>query len=213
MNWVGQNVELILRALSWHLALSLPAILAALVCALPLGGLAHRLPRWSGTIITGSGLLFAIPSLPLLIVLPVITGAGLRHGFNVVVALTLYGIALLVRSVAEGFDAVPLDTRLTATALGYTAWRRFFTVELPLATPTILTGLRVVSASTIALCTVGAVLGIPSLGTLFTDGFQRQIFAEILTGVILTLGLAGALDLLLVIAGRILLPWQRKRGA
>ena len=213
MNWVAQNVELILRALGWHLALSLPAILAALVCAIPLGWLAHRLPQWSGPIITGSGLLFAIPSLPLLIVLPVITGAGLRDGINVVVALTLYGIALLVRSVAEGFNAVPLDTRLTATALGYTAWRRFFTVELPLATPTILTGLRVVSASTIALCTVGAVLGIPSLGTLFTDGFQRQIFAEILTGIILTLGLAGAFDALLVIAGRMLLPWQRKRGA
>ena len=123
----------------------------------------------------------------------------------------LYGIAIsAVR--AEDSTRFP-STSLTATALGYTAWRRFFTVELPLATPTILTGLRVVSASTIALCTVGAVLGIPSLGTLFTDGFQRQIFAEILTGVILTLGLAGALDLLLVIAGRILLPWQRKRGA
>lgn len=210
MTWVANNFETILNALGWHVVLTVPAILAALVFSIPLGWLAHRLPRLSGPIITGSALLFAIPSLPLLIVLPVITGAGLRDGINVVVALSLYGIALLVRSVADGFNSIGSDTRLTATALGYSSVRRLFTVELPLATPVILTGLRVVSASTIALCTVGAVLGIPSLGTLFTDGFQRQILAEILAGIVLTLGLAAALDGLLVLTGKVLLPWRRR---
>lgn len=210
MTWVANNTEFILRALGWHIWLSVPAIVAALVCAIPLGWAAHRLPRAAGVIITGSGLLFAIPSLPLLIVLPVLTGAGLRDGINVVIALTLYGIALLVRSVADGFNAITPDVRTAAIALGYSAVRRFFTVDLPLAAPVILTGLRVVSASTIALCTVGAVLGIPSLGMLFTDGFQRQILAEILTGIVLTLGLAGVLDGLLVLTGRALMPWRRR---
>ncbi|NWN88589.1 MAG: ABC transporter permease subunit [Micrococcaceae bacterium] len=209
MTWVLENLDVILRALGWHIVLSVPAIVAALLCSIPLGWLAHRLPRLSGPIITGSGLLFAIPSLPLLIILPVITGAGLRDGVNVVIALTLYGIALLVRSVADGFNAISSQTRLAATALGYSAVRRFFTVDLPLAAPVILTGLRVVTASTIALCTVGAVLGIPSLGTLFTDGFQRQIVAEILVGIVLTLGLAGALDGLLLVTGKLLLPWRK----
>lgn len=209
MTWVAENLDVILRALGWHIVLSVPAIVAALLCAIPLGWLAHRLPRLSGPIITGSGLLFAIPSLPLLIILPVITGTGLRDGVNVVIALTLYGIALLVRSVADGFNSISSQTRLAATALGYSAPRRFFTVDLPLAAPVILTGLRVVTASTIALCTVGAVLGIPSLGTLFTDGFQRQILAEILTGIVLTLGLAGALDGLLLVAGKLLMPWRK----
>lgn len=209
MTWVLENLDVILRALGWHIVLSVPAIAAALLCSIPLGWLAHRLPRLSGPIITGSGLLFAIPSLPLLIILPVITGAGLRDGVNVVIALTLYGIALLVRSVADGFNAISSQTRLAATALGYSAVRRFFTVDLPLAAPVILTGLRVVTASTIALCTVGAVLGIPSLGTLFTDGFQRQILAEILVGIVLTLGLAGALDGLLLVTGKLLLPWRK----
>jgi len=209
MTWVANNLDLISRALGWHVALSVPAMIAALVCSIPLGWLAHRIPRLSSPIITGAALLFAIPSLPLLIVLPVITGTGLRDGVNVVIALTLYGIALLVRSVADGFNAISADTRLAATALGYSAPRRLLTVELPLAAPLILTGLRVVAASTIALCTVGAVLGIPSLGTLFTDGFQRKILAEILTGIVLTLGLAGATDGVLMVAGKLLLPWRR----
>lgn len=210
MTWGLNNLETILSALGWHVVLSVPAIVAALLCSLPLGWLAHRLPRLSGPIITGSALLFAIPSLPLLIILPVITGAGLRDGINIVVALTLYGIALLVRSVADGFNAISSETRLAATAVGYSVPRRLLTVELPLASPVIFTGLRVVSASTIALCTVGAVLGIPSLGTLFTDGFQRQILSEIVIGILLTLGLAAAFDGLLVLARKVLLPWQKR---
>lgn len=210
MNWVTNNLDTIISALGWHMALSAPAIVAALLCSIPLGWLAHRLPRYSGPIITGSGLLFAIPSLPLLILLPVLTGAGMRDGINVVIALTLYGIALLVRSVADGFNSISSETRLAATALGYSGIRQFLTVELPLAAPIILTGLRVVTASTIALCTVGAVLGIPSLGTLFTDGFQRQILAEIITGIVLTLGLAGLCDGFLVVLGKMLMPWQKQ---
>lgn len=210
MNWVLDNLPLIADRTGAHLATSLPAILAALLLSLPLGWLAHRYRVLNGPVLTGAGLMYAIPSLPLFIVLPSLIGTGVRDVVNVVVALTLYGVALLVRSVADGLDGVPPEARSAAVALGYPPLRRFLTVDLPLAGPVILSGLRVVAVSTVSLCTVGAVLGIPSLGMLFTDGFQRGILAEILTGIVLTVVLALALDRLLVAAGRLAMPWTRR---
>jgi osmoprotectant transport system permease protein len=210
MNWVLDNLPLIADRTWAHLATSLPAILAALLVSVPLGWLAHRYRVLNGPVLTGAGLMYAIPSLPLFIVLPVLIGTGVRDVVNVVVALTLYGIALLVRSVADGLDGVPPEARSAAVALGYPPLRRFLTVDLPLAGPVILSGLRVVAVSTVSLCTVGAVLGIPSLGMLFTDGFQRGILAEILTGIVLTAVLALVLDRLLVVLGRLAMPWTRK---
>ncbi|QCU78740.1 ABC transporter permease subunit [Citricoccus sp. SGAir0253] len=213
MTWVLQNLPLIADRTWAHLATSLPAVLAALVLAVPLGWLAHRYRPLNGPLLTGAGLLYAIPSLPLFIVLPVLIGTGVRDVVNVVVALTLYGVALLVRSVADGLDGIPPEARNAAVALGYPPLRRFLAVDLPLAGPVILSGLRVVAVSTVSLCTVGAVLGVPSLGLLFTDGFQRGILAEILTGIVLTAVLALALDRLIVLLGRLAMPWTRTAGA
>jgi osmoprotectant transport system permease protein len=212
VNWVLDNVPLIGDRLWAHVATSLPAILLALLISVPLGWLAHRFRPINAPVLTGAGLLYAIPSLPLFIVLPVLIGTGVRDVVNVVVALTLYGVALLVRSVADGLDGVPPEARSAAVALGYRPLRRFFAVDLPLAGPVILAGLRVVAVSTVSLCTVGAVLGIPSLGLLFTDGFQRGILAEILTGIVLTVVLALVLDRLIVVVGQLLMPWTRKRA-
>lgn len=209
MTWVLDNLGLIGERTWVHLLTSLPAMFAALIMSLPLGWLAHRVRPLNSGILTTAGLLYAIPSLPLFIALPVILGTGLRDLTNVIIALTLYGVALMVRSVAEGFDSVPPEARLAAVALGYPPLRRVLTVELPLAAPVILTGLRVVSVSTLSLCTVGAVLGIPSLGMLFTDGFQRSIIPELVTGIVMTLLLAAVLDALLVSLGRMLTPWRR----
>lgn len=208
MKWILNNTDVLATYLWAHLWLTLPAVLAALVISVPLGWLAHRNRRLAGLIITGSGLLYAIPSLPLLIVLPMLFGFGLRSPVNVMVALTLYGVALLVRPVAEGFDAVPVETQLSATALGYSRLRRFFAVQLPLTVPFIISGLRVVAASTVALCTIGAVLGISSLGTLFTDGLARKIVPEVVAGLVLTIGLAAVLDVVIVVIGRIASPWK-----
>ncbi|MEW1980997.1 ABC transporter permease subunit [Citricoccus sp. NPDC079358] len=209
MRWILDNLPLIADRLWAHVATSLPAIVLALLISLPLGWLAHRYRPLNGPLLTGAGLMYALPSLPLFIVLPVLIGTGVRDAVNVVVALTLYGVALMVRSVADGLDGIPPEARNAATALGYRPLRRFLAVDLPLAGPVILSGLRVVAVSTVSLCTVGAVLGIPSLGMLFTDGFQRGILAQILTGIVLTVALALALDRLLVLAGRLLMPWAR----
>jgi osmoprotectant transport system permease protein len=216
VNWILNNGELIFELVGKHLATALPAIVLSFVLSIPIGWVANRF-RWSrGLLLTVCALLYAIPSLPLFLVLPLIIGTGLRDSLNVSIGATIYGIALMARSTADGLDAVDSDVRQSASAVGYSAWTRFWRVELPLAGPVLLAGLRVVSVSTISLTTVGAVLGIDSLGALFTDGFQRNIPAEILTGIVLTIAMALVLDLILVQLGRILMPWARvvsPRGA
>ncbi len=130
-----------------------------------------------------------------------------------IVALTLYGLALMVRAAADALDAVPADAVFSATALGYSPARRFLQVELPLAGPALLAGLRVVTVSTIALTTVSAVLGIDNLGSLFTDGFQRGILEEVFAGIVVTMLLAITVDLALVLLGRVLMPWTRRAAS
>ena len=126
--------------------------------------------------------------------------------------MTLYGTALLVRSSADAFDAVPGDVIQSADAAGYPPLKRVFAVELPLAAPALFSGLRVVSASTVSLVSVGALIGVQSLGTLFTEGFQRSFPTEILTGLIATVVLAVALDLVIVVVKHTTLPWSRLKG-
>ncbi|WP_223907702.1 ABC transporter permease [Actinomyces capricornis] len=212
MSWVVANLPLIAEYLGAHLAQCLPAIAAALALSIPIARLAQGSRVLRAVLVSGSSLLYAIPSLALFVILPIILGTGIRDVLNVVVALTLYGLALLVPATADALDAIEPRALDAATAMGMGRMRRFLTVELPLAGPTILNGLRVVAVSTVSLTTVGAVLGVRSLGRLFTDGFQRGLTAEILTGLVLTLALALALDGLIILGGRLALPWTRRRS-
>ncbi|AYD90130.1 ABC transporter permease subunit [Actinomyces sp. 2119] len=207
MTWFLANIPTILGYLTAHLAQALPAVVATLVLALPLARLAQHTVLLRRLLVGGSSLLYAVPSLPLLIILPLILGTGVRSVVNVVVALTLYGLAIMVPAAVDALDAVDPRVLDAATAMGVGPVRRFLTVELALAGPAVLTGLRVVCVSTISLTTVGAVLGVRSLGWLFTDGFQRGIQAEVLVGILLTAAVALVLDLLVLGAGRVLMPW------
>ena len=210
MTWLWSNLDLVwLRTLD-HLVLSLPPILLSFALALPLGWLANRYRPTRGAILSIAGLFYAIPSLPLLFMLPVIIGTSLRSPANLIAALTLYGLALMVRVVADGLASVDPDVRQSATAVGFSGWSRFWLVELPLAGPVLLAGVRVVAVSTVSLATVGAVIGAQSLGSLFTDGFQRGIQVEIVTGIVATVLLALVLDGAVVLVGRVLLPWTRR---
>ena len=209
MTWIWSNLDLIWDRTYDHLVLSLPSIILSFVIALPLGWLAHRYRVSRAVILTTVGLLYAIPSLPLFIVLPFIVGTSIRSPLNLIIALTLFGVALMVRVVADGLDSVDRDVRQSATAVGFSGWTVFWQVELPLAGPVLLAGLRVVAVSTVSLATVGAVIGAQSLGTLFTDGIQRGIQAEIIAGIVATVLLALALDASLVLLGRLLMPWTR----
>lgn len=209
MSWVAANLDVITRAMGWHLAQALPPILLSFLIAVPLAKLACRAPWLRQGVGALSGLLYAIPSLPLFIVLPILLGTGLRSPLNIAVALTLYGLALMIPGAIAAFMSVDPDVLRSATAQGFAPWARLIHVELPLAGPALLATLRVVVVSTVSLVTVGGVLGVPSLGTLFTDGFQRGILAQIITGIVLTAAIALLLDALLVWLGRLLMPWTR----
>ncbi|MFS0794362.1 ABC transporter permease [Microbacterium sp. 1P10AE] len=210
MTWVLNNLGLIGELTVSHLRQSLIALVAGFVLSIPLGWMAWRYRLVRSSVITITGLLYTIPSLALLILMPVVTGwYSIVSETNLIVALAIYAVAILVRAVADGLDSVDAGVRQASTALGYGSFRRFWAVEFPLAGPVILAGLRVASASTIALATVGILVGIQNIGYLFTNGLQRRIIPEVFTGVLAVVVIALVIDLLLVIAGRLLMPWTR----
>ena len=211
MNWLSGSWALIGELTLTHLTIAVPAIIASLLIAVPVGAWAQRSKGVGGAVLSILTVLYAVPSLPLLSVIPVLSGVALRSLVNMVVVLTIYGIAVLIRQCAEAFAAVPVDVLESADALGMSRLRRFCTVELPLAVPVIVSGTRVVITSTVSLVTIGAFIGVRSLGTLFTDGFQRGLTVEVLAGLVMTIALALLLDALAVGVGALMTPWRRKQ--
>jgi osmoprotectant transport system permease protein len=210
VKWLESNFDLVWQLTLAHIALSVPPIIIGFIIAIPLGWIANRYQITRGTILVVLGLLYTIPSLPLFIFMPIILGTPLLSSVNVTVALTIYAVALMVRTAADGLASVDKDTLLAASAMGYSGWQRFWRVELPLAGPVLLSGLRVVSASTVSLATIGSVVGVTSLGYLFINGFQRNIPGEVITGIVAVLVIAIVFDLILVLLGRLVLPWSRR---
>jgi osmoprotectant transport system permease protein len=209
VNWVVNNFGMILELTGLHLQQSIVPIVLGFVLSLPLGWVAWRYRLVRGPIIVLTGLLYTIPSLALLILLPATLGYSAISPTNLVIALTIYAVAILVRAVADGLDSVDDDVRQAATATGFAPFRRFWAVEFPLAGPVILAGLRVTAVSTISLATVGILIGVTNLGYLFTNGLERRIIAEVFAGVIAVVVIALVIDLILLLVGRALMPWTR----
>jgi len=207
MNWIIDNLGLIGRLSLEHLALAIPPIVIGFVVSIPLGFFAYRFTLTRGLLLTVAGLLYTIPSLALFVILPTVLNISFLSSLNLTIALTIYVVAIMARAVADALASVDPDIRQSATAVGYGSWRRFWAVEFPLAGPVVLAGLRVAAVSTISLVTVGILIGVESLGYLFTNGFQRRIVPEILAGVVMVVILALLVDLLLVRLGRLLMPW------
>jgi len=208
MEWFLANWELVARLSLDHLRISLIPIVVGFLLSVPIGWFAQRFPATRGLVLGGVGVLYTIPSLALFMLLPPVLGISVLSEANVIIALTIYAVAIMVRTVADAFASIEPHTLRSATAMGYAEWGRFFSVELPLAGPVLLAGLRVVAVSTVSLVTVGVLVGIQSLGYLFTDGFQRKIVAEVFTGVVMTFLIALIVDALLVLIGRLVLPWS-----
>jgi osmoprotectant transport system permease protein len=195
-----------------HVWLSVLPVIIGLAIALPIGWLASRY-GWTYPPITNfAGLLYTIPSLALFIIMPSIIGTKILSPINVVVALTVYTVALLVRVVADGLNSVPPDVRAAATAMGFKGVGRFLKVELPIAVPVITAGVRVATVSNVSLVSVGALIGVAQLGSLFTEGFSRNVMSVVLLGILLCLLLALALDAIILLLNRWLTPWQRLGG-
>jgi osmoprotectant transport system permease protein len=213
VTWLGDNWRTVLDLAVSHLYLAGVPLIIGLVLALPLGWAAKRWSRAYPAIITTTGLLYTIPSLALFALLPPVLGISFLSEINLVIALTIYAVAIMTRFVADALTSVDPVVRQAADAVGYGAWRRFWQVDLPLAGPVVLAGLRVTAVSTISLATVGILIGIDNLGYLFTNGYQRQIVAEILAGVVAVVLIALVVDRLLAVAGRALMPWARGSAA
>jgi osmoprotectant transport system permease protein len=192
-----------------HLRLSLLPVLAGLAIALPWGALVWRRTVLRRLTTLTASVVFTIPSLALFVVLPLIIPTRILDEANIVVALTLYTTALLVRSVFEALDAVPAQVRDAASAIGYRPIKRLLKVELPLAIPVLVAGLRVVVVTNISMVSVGAVIGIGGLGGWFTEGYQADKSDQIVGGIIAILALALVVDILIMLAGRLATPWER----
>jgi osmoprotectant transport system permease protein len=211
-SWIPANADRIMALTVEHLRLALIPVVAGLVLAVPLGWLANRYRPARAVLVPAAGVLYTIPSLALFVALPGILGTRILSEINIIVALTIYTVALLVRSVADALAAVPGLVIAAATAMGYRPARRFLDVELPLAVPVLIAGLRVATVSSISLVSVGALIGVGGLGAFFTEGFELEFPTEIVAGIGLIVLLALAGDALLLMLGRVLTPWNRAAG-
>lgn len=212
-SWIAHNHAMILTLLSQHIRLAIIPVVLGLALSLPIGYAATRWGVLYRPLLVTSGLLYSIPSLALFVILPVIIGTTILQETNIVVALTIYTVALLARTVVDGLRSVPENVQQAATAMGFGRLRRLAQVELPVAVPVIFSGLRVATVANVSLVNVGALIGIGGLGQLLTDGFHIQFWTEIITGVGLSVALALFADTLIVLLQRRLTPWVRAAEA
>jgi osmoprotectant transport system permease protein len=213
IDYIAHNTAEILDAFGDHVWLSLLPVLLGVVIALPLGWLTVRNQWLYAPMMNIAGLIYSIPSLALFVILPGILGTKVLSPINIVVALTLYTVALLVRTVADALLSVDHSITQAATALGMRPVRRLFSVEVPIGLPVLLAGLRVATMANISLVSVGAIIGVGGLGALFTRGLQLDHAPPVVLGILLSVLLAVCCDLLIVLFQRLSTPWVRAGGA
>jgi osmoprotectant transport system permease protein len=203
-SWIPGNGSLIWELTRENAYLGIVPALYGLAISLPLGIAAARWRWFYPPTLTILNVIYAIPALALFIAL--IPTFGLTDN-NVIIALTLYSLCVITPNVVAGLRAVPPSVRQAATAMGYGQLRRLVAVELPLAVPVIIGGLRVAVVSAISLASVGQLIGVSQLGYLFVDGEQRSFPTEVYVGLVLVIALAIACDLVLVAVRRAMTPW------
>ncbi|HEX6501233.1 MAG TPA: ABC transporter permease [Micromonosporaceae bacterium] len=206
--YVRDNLDTILAALREHATLTVEAVVLATVIAIPLAVIAYWFRSLTGPILALSGVLYTIPSLALFAFIAPFVGTG---PVTVLIGLVLYALLMIVRNALAGLNQVPPEVRDAAEGMGYGRFSRLLKVDFPLAVPGIVTGLRLATVSTVALTTVGVLVGHGGLGQLILGGFRNNFYrAEIATGTLLCVALALVLDLLLATLGRLLTPWTRR---
>lgn len=209
--YVRQNIDSLTAALQQHVGLTVSTVLIAAAIAIPLAVLADRVGWLTGPILALSGVLYTIPSLALFALLGPFVGLKPQ---TVLIGLVLYALLAIVRNALVGLQQVPAEVRDAARGMGYGPVSLLWRVDLPLAMPGIITGLRIATVSTVALVTVGYIVGFGGFGNLILTGFNNNFYKpQIMAGTLGCLGLAFAFDLVIVALGRLLMPWTRRRGA
>jgi osmoprotectant transport system permease protein len=192
-----------------HLQLTLLAVVIGFIISFPVAVYAHRHRRIYPPITWVSGFLYTIPSLALFAFLVPFTGLSFT---TAEIGLVSYTLLILVRNMVAGVDGVPAAVKEAADGMGYTRARRFVSVDLRLATPAIVAGLRVAAVTTIGLVTVTALIGAGGYGVLIEDGLSRNFSTPIVVGATLSVAMAVGFDLVLLGLERLLTPWARRRG-
>lgn len=212
-SWVADNTDAIYDAGREHVILTVLAVGIGLAISLPIAIVASE-RRWLLPPVLGvSGFLYTIPSLALLAFLVPITGVSRT---TALIPLVSYTLLILIRNVVEGLDAVPAHVKEAADGMGYTPRMRRWRVELPLALPAIISGVRIATVTTVGLVTVTAIIGLDSFGQLIIRGLGRTLGGfrtQIMVGVIGSVALAVVADLLLAGLQRLVTPWTRRRAA
>lgn len=208
-SWISDHAGDLTTLSVSHLQAALSAVLLGLVVSLPLAVLAHRVRPLRGFLLGMSNVLFTIPSIAVFVLLLPVSGLTRT---TTVIGLTIYTLVVLLRNTVEGLDAVPARTKEAAKAMGTRPLRTLFTVELPLALPVIMAGVRIATVMSISLVSVATYIGDGGLGQLFTDGFQRNFPTPVVAGVVLTLLLALIADALLVAVQYVLTPGPGRAG-
>jgi osmoprotectant transport system permease protein len=208
-DWIGRNTDLIWSSLREHVILTVAAVGIGLVIALPLGVAANRWRVLYAPIIGVTGVLFTIPSLAAFAFLLPYTGLTRT---TALIPLVSYTLLILVRNIVAGLDAVPPEIKDAADGMGFSRMRRLVRIELPLALPTIMAGIRIATVTIVGLAAVAGLLAIPSLGNLIYVGQNRPIRTAVTVGIALSIALAVVADLLLSGIQRLLTPWSRVRS-
>jgi osmoprotectant transport system permease protein len=208
-DWIGRNTDLIWSSLREHVILAACAVGMGLLISIPLGVAAARWRWLYAPVLAFTGVLYTIPALAAFALLLPVTGLSRT---TALIPLTTYTLLILVRNVVEGLDGVPDDIKDAADGMGYSRSRRLVRIELPLAVPAIMAGVRIATVTVIGLAAVAGLLAIPSLGNLIYIGQNRPIRTAITVGIVLSVALAVTADLVLAAIQRLLTPWTRSRA-
>jgi len=210
-DWIADNVDVILLAIWQHIVLTAVPLAAGFVISLVLAIWASRKPWVYGPVTAVTGVLYTIPSLAAFALLVPVFGFSMLVAF---VPLTTYTLLILFRNIVAGFQGVPRDVLEAADAMGYRSRERLLRVEIPLAVPLMITGIRLAAVTLIGLATVASILGssFGGLGQLITEGLQTFFPTKYVLGAVLSVLLAFVVDFGLVRVERLVTPWARARA-
>ena len=204
-SWVGDHRDLILDRLREHVELTVLAVVIGIIVAVPLTLVSRRWPAWYPVVLTSTGVLYTIPSLALFTLL--LPWTGLTRT-TALIGLVSYTLLILVRNAVAGLDGVPDDVKEAAAGMGFTRRRSLVAIELPLALPAIMAGIRLAVVTTVGLVTVAALIGHGGLGSLILDGLNRRFRTPLVVGSVLSVALAASADVILLTVQKRLSPWK-----
>ena len=207
--WIADNGARILSLTAEHVELAVIAVAVGLAISVPLSVVAYRRARLYPPVTWVAGIIYTIPSIALFVVMIPVTGLT---AVTVEIGLVGYTLLILIRNTVAGLRGVPEELKEAAVGMGYTGRQLLWRVELPVAVPAILAGVRVATVSTIGLVAVGFIVGKGGLGELIIDGLDRFYTPEVVVGGVLSIALALVADGALLLAGRAVTPWARPRG-